>query len=43
LRDELFSSNDEYMIDEIATFFGAATNTTTVAIYNALYYMKMNP
>jgi cytochrome P450 len=39
LTDDLFKDNDEIMIDECLTFLGAATQTTTMFISNALYFL----
>ena len=39
LKDDFFKGSDEMMIDECVAFMGAATQTTTLMISNALYYL----
>jgi cytochrome P450 len=39
LQDELFKGQDEYIVDECLTFMAAATQTTTILISNAIYYL----
>ena len=43
LQDELFRGQDEYIVDECLTFMGAATQTTTILISNAIYYLTKCP
>lgn len=42
MTDELFMNNESMMIDECITFVGAATQTTTLLITNAMYYFITN-
>lgn len=42
LTDELFSNDDQMMVDECITFLMAATQTTTLLISNALYFLTCN-
>jgi cytochrome P450 len=42
LQDELFRGDDEYIVDECLTFMAAATQTTTILISNAIYYLSKN-
>ena len=39
LQDELFKDNEEVMIDECITFMFAATQTTSILIDNAIYFL----
>ena len=39
LTDDLFKNDEAMMIDECMTFIGAATQTTTLLISNAIYYL----
>jgi len=43
LSDDHFKDNDQIILDELLTFIGAATQTTTFLITNFLYYMTKNP
>ena len=42
LSDDLFKGQDQYIIDECLTFMAAASQTTTLLISNALYYLTKN-
>lgn len=42
LRDDLYSNNDEAIIDECMTFIIASTQTTSLAISNLLNYITIN-
>lgn len=39
LQDELFKGQDEYIVDECLTFMAAASQTTTMLVSNAIYYL----
>lgn len=39
LQDELFKGQEEYIVDECITFMIASTQTTTLLVSNALYYL----
>lgn len=39
LEDDLFKTNEELIVDECITFMLAATQTTTLVLTNALYYI----
>lgn len=43
LTDDEYSVNEQLRVDECMTFFIAATQTTTVAVSNTLYYLTMHP
>jgi cytochrome P450 len=43
LSDEMFKDNVDMILDECMTFIGAATQTTSFLINNALYYLMKNP
>lgn len=43
LENDFFNKNDSMIIDECAVFMVAATQTTTVMMYNALYFLITNP
>lgn len=40
LGDELFKENETIMIDEILTFIGASTQTTSLLLTNVLYFLS---
>ena len=42
LTDELFMNDEAMVTDECITFLGAATQTTTLMITNAMYYFITN-
>lgn len=42
LTNEFFKENDELIRDECMTFVLASTQTTTLLISNALYYLTVN-
>ena len=43
LLDDLFINDEEMMIDECLAFMQAGTATTTMLMYNTLYYLTINP
>lgn len=43
LMDDLFMENEEYMVDECVGFMLASTTTTTILLYNTLYFLTANP
>lgn len=43
LLDDLFKDNEEMMTDECLTFMVAATQTTTMLLYNTIYHLTINP
>ncbi len=43
LSDSLFKDNETLMVDECASFYVAATQTTATLVANAIYFLTMYP
>ena len=43
LSDSLFKNNETLMVDECASFYVAATQTTATVVANAIYFLTMYP